>query len=68
MYFTNYNIKNFNYKIFREILKFGTSTSTFKKKNFRELNFTISLFSGRQKGSPRTKPSKKNGIKLLDNN
>ena len=38
------------------------------KKNFRELNFTISLFSGRQKGSPRTKPSKKNEIKLLDNN
>ena len=38
------------------------------KKKIRELNVTISLFSGRQKGNPRTKPSKKNGIKLLDNN
>ena len=56
-------------KFFVTFQKFWTSTTIFyKKKKFRELNVTISLFSGRQKGSLRTKPSKKNGIKLLDNN
>ena len=55
-------------KFFVKFKNLGLALVYLKKKKFRELNVTISLFSGRQKGSPRTKPSKKNGIKLLDNN
>ena len=52
---TNYNTKNFNYKIFREIQKFGTSTSIFyKKKNSWIKVHNFSIFR-----SPKRKPEDK---------
>ena len=55
MYFTNYNIKNSNYKNFREIQKFGTSTSIFKKKKISWIKcHNFSIFR-----SPKRKPEDK---------